>query len=113
TAIANLFYAQGAKLCLTAHSKASKNQRYSPERVMIRSLDVRKRSEVETLISESVERFGTIDVLINCTGILGPVGATSGVPAAEWVNAIEINLFGSFFLTQAVLPIMLHQKKGK
>jgi NAD(P)-dependent dehydrogenase (short-subunit alcohol dehydrogenase family) len=35
------------------------------------------------------------------------------VPADQWVEAIEANLIGSFYLTQAVLPAMIAQSWGK
>lgn len=111
--IAKLFYEEGANLCLTTYSKAVVSEKFSPQRTMTRSLDVRKRNEIEALTSDALERFGTIDVVVNCTGIMGPVGATSGVSAADWLNTIEINLLGSFYLTRAVLPEMLRHGRGK
>jgi len=47
------------------------------------------------------------------SGVLGPIGATHKVSAARWLQAIEINLVGSFHLVQAVLPSMLAAGQGK
>jgi hypothetical protein len=34
-----------------------------------------------------VDRFGTIDVLVNCAGVLGPIGPTVAVPMDAWVES--------------------------
>jgi len=76
-------------------------------------LDIRVREHVAELIKRVTERFGRIDVLVNCTGILGPIGPTSEVEQEDWIHTVETNLFGSFYLTRAVLPVMLSQSMGK
>jgi 3-oxoacyl-[acyl-carrier protein] reductase len=74
---------------------------------------VKTKGEVDAAVAEFAAHCGTIDTLVNCTGTLGPVGPTSEVAAADWVNTIQINLVGSFYLTQAVLPFMLQKGSGK
>jgi NAD(P)-dependent dehydrogenase (short-subunit alcohol dehydrogenase family) len=111
--IAQLFFSEGARLCLTSHSQPPVIEGFASERVLARSLDVRNKSEVDAVVDQSAEHFGTIDVLVNCTGTLGPVGPTSEIAAVDWVKTIEINLIGSFYLTQAVLPFMVRKGCGK
>jgi 3-oxoacyl-[acyl-carrier protein] reductase len=84
-----------------------------PQRVWAEALDVTRKDEIDRFVTEAERRFKSVDVLVNCAGILGPVGPTSAVSAEHWVKTIEVNLVGSFFLTQAVLPLMLRQGKGK
>lgn len=110
---AKLFYDQGARLCLTSRSQPTETEELEPERVAKLSLDVRNKDEVDAVVRQFARKFGTIDVLVNCTGILGPVGPTDGVSPTDWVNTIEVNLIGSFYLTQAVLPIMVQRRRGK
>ena len=113
TTVARLFHDQGARLCLTSHTQPSGIANIGPERVLRFELDIRSKEHVDDVVARVVEQCGTIDVLVNCTGILGPVGPTLQVSAADWVKAIEINLIGSFYLTQAVLPLMLRRGSGK
>lgn len=113
TAIAKVFYDHGARLCLTSYSQSVDTEALEPERVTKLRLDARNKEEVNAVVSQIAEKFGTIDILVNCTGILGPVGATSTISSMDWVNTIEVNLIGSFYLTHAVLPIMQLHRKGK
>lgn len=75
--------------------------------------DISKSAEVNQAVDAVIARFGKLDCVVNCTGILGPVGNTSNVAPDEWVRAIQVNLIGSFYLTHAVLPIMKKNAYGK
>jgi NAD(P)-dependent dehydrogenase (short-subunit alcohol dehydrogenase family) len=116
TAVAERFRAAGATLALTYWSQRTElpgDANGKQNEILQLPLNVRSREQVQELIQKVVDRFGTIHCLVNCTGVLGPVGPTAAVPAEQWVAAIEANLIGSFYLTQAVLPAMLAQSWGK
>jgi NAD(P)-dependent dehydrogenase (short-subunit alcohol dehydrogenase family) len=116
-AIARRFHEEGAFLALTYFSrkqpKDETGREPSGDRTFHLALDIRQRNDVATAVQQVVARFGTIHVLVNCTGVLGPIGPTAGISEDEWVGTIETNLFGSFYLTRAVLPIMRAQSQGK
>lgn len=116
-AIARRFQEEGASLALTYFSRKHSNGEPGAgpynERVFQVPLDIRVRENVAEVVKLVIARFGTIDVLVNCTGVLGPIGLTSAVVEDDWVRAVETNLFGSFYLTRAVLPVMLAQSMGK
>jgi len=116
-AIANRFQEEGASLALTYLSRKQGNgdpgARPHNEKLFQIPLDIRVRENVAEVINQVTARFGKIDVLVNCTGTLGPIGPTSAVVEDDWVRAVETNLFGSFYLTRAVLPVMLSQPMGK
>lgn len=66
--------------------------------------------------SQDAEEFAAVfnpDVLINCAGILGPVGPVGHNPVYEWARTINVNLMGAFNLTRAALPHMVDQNYGK
>lgn len=116
-AVAKRFQNEGASVVITYHSQNPLTHGWQPgagerESLALR-LDIRDHQQVQDVVQRVISRFGTIHVLVNCTGVLGPVGATSEVPADEWAQAVEINLIGSFYLTRAVLPAMLAQLGGK
>lgn len=75
--------------------------------------DVSDSQSVEQLVKITLQRFGRIDILVNNAGIYGPMGRSEEVDWAQWVRAIEINLFGSILMCRAVLPIMKNQQSGK
>jgi len=116
-AVAREFLQQGARLALTYHSNlpaefASWKKR-EPGRVLTLHFDIRNRLQMKLATAEVIRQFGSLNALVNCTGVLGPVGPTAEVSEDDWATAVEINLLGSFFLTRAVLPHMLEHRGGK
>jgi 3-oxoacyl-[acyl-carrier protein] reductase len=76
-------------------------------------MDVSRSQEVKHFIGEAEAVLGPIDVLVNASGIVGPIGLTSDVSEDEWEQTILVNLLGMFNLVHAVLPSMLVRKRGK
>jgi NAD(P)-dependent dehydrogenase (short-subunit alcohol dehydrogenase family) len=75
--------------------------------------DVSSAPLVQRMVDWVVRILGRLDVLINNAAIYGPVGQLDAVGWQEWVEAIEINLFGPMLTSRAVLPIMRAQGHGK
>jgi len=75
--------------------------------------DVSRPEEVKRLVDYTLREFGTINVLVNCAGIYGPIGQATDVSSKKWIEAININLYGTFLCIQTVLPIMIKNRKGK
>lgn len=73
--------------------------------------DVSVETEIKTAVASIEAKLGTIDILINNAGI-GKFGKFLDLTTEEWENQIKINLFGVYYVTKAVLPKMIEQKKG-
>jgi NAD(P)-dependent dehydrogenase (short-subunit alcohol dehydrogenase family) len=69
-------------------------------------------ADVEGIVQAAVQRFGTIDVLVNNASVLGPRTAIADYPVGAWQEVIDINLNGLFLMTHQVLPIMLARQRG-
>jgi NAD(P)-dependent dehydrogenase (short-subunit alcohol dehydrogenase family) len=117
SAIATSFYREGARVALTFHSRRKQlfldGLPSRDPRVATFKLDVRRRKNVESVVAQVKRRFGLVNVLVNCSGILGPIGATHEVAVEHWLRTFEINLMGSFYLVRTVLPSMLTAGRGK
>ncbi|HWH77635.1 MAG TPA: SDR family NAD(P)-dependent oxidoreductase, partial [Candidatus Binatus sp.] len=74
--------------------------------------DIARLADVEGIVHGAVQRFGTIDVLVNNASVLGPRAAIADYPIDTWREVIDINLNGLFFMTHEVLPIMLAKRRG-
>ena len=74
--------------------------------------DIGNRGDVERIISAALRRFGTIHVLVNNAGILGPRETIADYPPDAWDEVLRINLTGLFLMTRAVLPVMMDQRSG-
>ncbi|MGG2027292.1 SDR family oxidoreductase [Gottfriedia sp. S16(2024)] len=74
--------------------------------------DVTNKEDVQRVVEETKEKFGRIDILVNNSG------ASWGAPAEDmpleaWNKVMNVNVTGTFLMSQAVGKIMLEQKSGK
>lgn len=79
--------------------------------VEIFKADVSKREEVEKLIEFTINKFEKIDVLINNAGI-SQTRLFTDITDEDWNNMLNVNLNSVFYMTQEVLPYMIHEKEG-
>ncbi len=75
--------------------------------------DVSKARDCQAVVARAQQLFGEITILVNNAGIYGPMGKIEEVDWEHWVQAIEINLFGTVLMSRAILPHMRQQKYGK
>lgn len=73
--------------------------------------DVSKSDEVQKLIQFTIEKFGTIDVLINNAGI-SRWGLITDMTEEDYDNVMNVNLKSIFLMCKTVLPYMINKKEG-
>lgn len=86
-----------------------------PNNILSLALSVSSESDMAEMATQTVSRFGRIDNLVACAGILRVGGALKTVvdtSLQEWQKVIETNLNGTFLSDRAVLPTMIAQKQG-
>ena len=74
--------------------------------------DVSKAEEVDTLISNVLEKFNKIDILVNNAGITRDTLLLRMKPE-DWQAVINLNLTGVFLCTRAVSKGMLKKRSGR
>jgi 2-dehydro-3-deoxy-L-rhamnonate dehydrogenase (NAD+) len=77
-------------------------------------LDVSSQSGVKKVVAEILAEHGQVHALANSAGISGPTGKP--VEEVEWAafqKTIEINLYGTIWLTQELMPSMKEHKYGR
>lgn len=82
------------------------------ERVLGVTLDITRSEEITAAVETAVQRFGTVDVLVNNAG-RGLLGALEEVTDAEARSLFDLNVFGLINMTRAVLPHMRAAGAGK
>ncbi|MDN4523090.1 SDR family oxidoreductase [Fictibacillus fluitans] len=81
-------------------------------RTLALSCDITNPDDVKNVVSETVSTFGTIDILVNNSG------ATWGAPVVDmpyeaWKKVIDVNVTGTFLMSQEAGKRMIEQKSGK
>ena len=87
---------------------------YAPfgERVLAVELDVAEEAQAEAAVAAALARFGRIDVLVNNAGY-GQLGLFEENEPGEIERQFATNVFGTFHVTRAVLPVMRRQRSGR
>ena len=91
----------------TASSLASKG------RVETAVMDVTDLESVKKAVSQTIDAFGSINILVCNAGIGGPNMKVWDYPPEEWQQVIDIDLTGVFNCLHAVTPIMIEQNYGR
>ena len=81
--------------------------------VLASTADVSCQNDVDKLVHTVLEAFPQLQVLVNNAGVYGPLGLIEDVDWGAWVQAIEINLFGSILMCRALLPHFKAHHYGK
>jgi NAD(P)-dependent dehydrogenase (short-subunit alcohol dehydrogenase family) len=74
--------------------------------------DVTSDASVGSMVAAVTGQLGRIDNLVNNSGVGGPSGRLWEVDSDEWRSTYEVNVFGVFSVTRAVLPVMIQQGSG-
>jgi 3-oxoacyl-[acyl-carrier protein] reductase len=84
---------------------------FGNDQVSGRKCDVSISSQVNTLVSEALDIYGRIDVLINNAGI-SYVKKLIDTTEEQWDSTLDINLKGSFLFCKAIVPHMIQHNYG-
>ena len=73
--------------------------------------DVTQARAIDRLVYETLERFGTIDVLVNNAGVV-VIKSIAEQSEADWDRVLDTNLKGTFLCSQRVIQEMQKHKRG-
>ena len=117
-AIAVRFAREGAHVVVNTHPGGKHSgadtlkgiTEHDPDALVIPA-NVDNRMDVETMISETVQRFGRLDICVNNAGIEIQKPFLE-VTDDEWNKVISVNLYGSFLVSQLAARQMVKQGQG-
>ena len=74
-------------------------------------MDITRENEVNAAVAAVLQAAGTLDILVNAAGI-GIIRTMDQLTADDFMQSLQTNLIGPFYLMKAVLPAMKEKKKG-
>ncbi len=74
-------------------------------------IDIADTTQIEHLVSTTLDRYGTIDCLVNNAGV-GRFKPLAELTEEDFDYTMSINLKGTFFLTQRVFAVMEEKRSG-
>jgi len=80
---------------------------------MLVAADVASKADVARMVQAVVDRFGSVDVLVNNAGSPIVRSTIEDLTEADWNRTIDVNLKGAFLVSQAVIPHMRRQRAGR
>ena len=80
-------------------------------KILAREVDIRDDAAVRQLVSDGVEQFGRIDILVANAGVLS-WGRIWELSDEQWDAVVGVNLTGTWRTLRAVIPVMIEAGNG-
>ncbi|PIA48016.1 hypothetical protein AQUCO_01400542v1 [Aquilegia coerulea] len=110
--LAQAFASKNCLVVATTRSRDSMSDLESDPRFFLQELDVQSDVSVKKVLTNVIDKFGQIDVLVNNAGV-HCVGPLSEIPLSAMEHTFNTNVYGPMRLIQAVVPYMAAKRKGK
>lgn len=117
-ALAELFAKNGYDVAICSRTqsdvdalKQSLEQNYGVQ-VIAQAVDMSKKAEVKAFSKTICDQWQQIDILINNAGVFIPCELANSDTEAEFEMMMDLNLYGTYYMTQGILPTLLKQGNG-
>lgn len=111
-ATAQYFHNEGWNVVATMRHPENETELHSLDGVLVSKLDVLNLESIEHAISEGINTFGSIDVLLNNAGY-GAYGPLEAFPRENMIRQFNTNVIGLLDVSRAILPHFRKHKTGK
>jgi len=109
--IAEAYLKEGAEVIICGRSeeslKSAHEELSASGNVSFISADISNKDDVKRLALEVEAKWGKLDILVNNASILGTKANIMDYPDNLWEKVIHINLNAQFFVTKALLPLLI------
>jgi 3-oxoacyl-[acyl-carrier protein] reductase len=112
-----LFAKEGAKVVIADFAEAPGLQVLEEVRAVggeaiFCQVNVADKQSVDAMVKKALDTYGAVDILVNNAGITRD-SMLAKLAIDDWQSVIDVNLSGVFYCTQAVIPTMIKNGKGK
>lgn len=97
---------------LEACQEASETLKEKGVQALALKCDVTNPEDVDYVVEETLKQFGAIDILFNNSGVSWGAPALE-MPLEKWNMVMNVNVTGTFLMSQAVGKIMMKNQSGK
>ena len=112
-ACTRLFCSEGAQVAIIGRRREPLEsiEKEFKNKILTIKGDLTKTNDIEKLVSETLNVFGKVDIVVNNSGVFSgsPVHETKD---EDWDNIMNINMKSIFQLARKVLPSMMERKRG-
>jgi NAD(P)-dependent dehydrogenase (short-subunit alcohol dehydrogenase family) len=74
--------------------------------IAVRSCDVADEGQVVQFMEWVARQTRSVDALLNCAGVLSPIGQIASTDSEEWFHTLRINLFGTYVMIKHAIPLL-------
>jgi NAD(P)-dependent dehydrogenase (short-subunit alcohol dehydrogenase family) len=114
-AIARALLAQGAHVAIGDINPAQLQKAAADlnhPRLLALELDVAARASVQAAVAACREKFGGLDAVVNCAGVIH-FATLADTSEADWDRVINVDLKGVFLTAQAAAPLLAESGRGR
>ncbi|HIM62708.1 MAG: hypothetical protein DSY79_06145 [Chloroflexi bacterium] len=122
-AIAKEFAAEGAKVVVSARRdsptglpgtavETATQIRDQGGEAMALTCDVSNEEQVVSMVNQTIDRYGQIDVLVNNAGVMVLGDTILDIDPEKWDRSVAANLRGPYLCCRSVLPWMIERGRG-
>jgi len=115
-AISKKLASEGCKVVLLGRDRAKLQKTASEagdkKNTMAIATDITKEAEVLSAVDQTIKSFDRIDILVNNAGTINDPEQFHRMTEEQWEDLVQTNLFGTFRMTKAVIPVMMKNGGG-
>jgi NAD(P)-dependent dehydrogenase (short-subunit alcohol dehydrogenase family) len=115
--ISKLFAREGASVAVVdvnrAEAERVAQEIDAAEQTLVLEADVTRTDAVSAMVKTVLDRWGSVDVLVNAAGGFHQLASITEITDEEWDRVITLNLETCFLCSRAVAPAMMERKKGR
>jgi NAD(P)-dependent dehydrogenase (short-subunit alcohol dehydrogenase family) len=104
-ATAELFLEEGAKVVAVDRDGAALDTMGTNDAILTVQADVRSSAAVKSMVEAAVQRFGTVNILVNNAGY-GTFGTVVTTEEAAWDDVMAVNVKSVLFCSKHAIPVM-------
>lgn len=116
-ATAKLYAKEGAKVAIAGRSVERGNEivdaiKHEGGEAIFVEVDLMETDQIKQSVQDTVDAFGTIDILYNGAGILDEYVGIIETDEEEFDQIVQLNIKAPFIVTKEVMPIFVEKGKG-